>query len=586
MSGCPLVGVNAFRSSVQIAFQQLPKPSCGRLRVPPPSRCFSLRPLSVPHPTLQCQSASRPTADRRLVLGSLSPFPSQQGVRTHATKKSRYAVITHYVEIPRNYDDATGLPFRQNDLGPTEVVKIFGPSLSTVDANQLLRIIHGRRVAGTLDDPELRVNTVRFKEKHKKTALEWLRKTVPVDEITNAGLRAEDELAVLERGLEAEEGQEENAEQEPKPSGSWIQKKLFKEAPSTDVYGPSVFDAIRAKNIARNEELERQRKEAEEAKRLEELANHQSGELQTIGERKLGPVTLPPPSPKMQKWMDAATSDLEAPPEMSKTERILPSAVAALLLSGLVAAFAHFYTAPRRSERLFPDIPPAAATVGLLILANLAVYVAWKTPPLWGMLNRYFVLTPATPRPLQLVGAMFSHQTLQHAVVNLATLWFLGTRLHDDVGRGEFVATYASAGAVGFLGSLTSIVLRNRLELTTLGASGAVYGVGAAWFWLHRFEGFKMFGLIPEAYSGVPGMAFIGLAIGMNIAAAFSPTTRIDVASHLAGAAMGILAAHLIEVKRGWAKGKGPVEVAAVVPPVEAAAVVAAAVPEPAQKAK
>jgi rhomboid-like protein len=463
-------------------------------------------------------------------------------------------------------------------LGPAEVVKIFGPSLSTADANRLLHILHGRRVAGTLEDPELRVNTAMFGPKHTNAALEWLRQAVPVDEITNAGLRAEDELAVLEGGVE-EEGQEENAE-EQKPSGGWLKGKLFKDAPSNDdIYGPSVFDAIRAKNIARHEELLRKQKEAEEAKRLEEEAAFQSGELQTIGQRTLGQVR-PPPSPQMQKWIDNATSDLEAPPDMSKTQRILPSAVVALLVSSLFVAFAYYYRPPRRSERLWPDIPPAAATVGLLCLANVAVYLAWKAPPLWGVLNRYFVLTPATPRPLQLFGAMFSHQVFAHALVNLVTLWVLGTRFHDEVGRGEFLATYASAGAVSFLGSLTAIVLRNRLDLTTLGASGAVYGVAAAYFWLHRFEGFKPFGVIPEAYKGVPGVAFIGLAIGLNIAAALSPATRMDVAAHLVGLAVGVLAAHLIEMKRGLAKGVEGKK------PAEAAAVVAAAGPSPLQKAK
>lgn len=582
MSGCSLVGVGAFRSSVQIAFQQLPKPSCGRLRVPPTSRCFSLRPLSAPHSTLQCQSASRPTADRRPALGSLWGFPSRQGVRARSTKKAKYAVITHYVEIPRDYDDETGLPFREEDLGPAEVVKIFGPSLSTTDANRLLHIIHGRRVAGTLDDPELRVNTAKFSPKHRNMALAWLRKTVPVDEITNAGLRAEDELALLEGGVQ-EEGQEGPSE-ERKPPGGWLKQALFKYAPKNDeIYGPSVFDAIRAKNIARHEEQVRKQKEADEAKRLEEEAAFQSGELQTIGQRTLGQVRAPP-SPRMQKWIDNATSDLEAPPDMTKTDRILPSAILALLVSGLFVAIAYYYTPPRRSERLWPDIPPAAATVGVLCLANVAVYLAWKTPPLWGMLNRYFVLTPATPRPLQLFGAMFSHQAFPHVLFNLVGLWVFGTRFHDEVGRGEFLATYTSAGAISFLGSLSSIVLRNRLELTTLGASGAVYGIAAAYFWLHRFEGFKPFGVIPEAYKGVPGVAFIGLAIGLNIAAAFSPTTRLDVAAHLVGLGVGVLAAHLIEMRRAFAKGgkeglKDKVQ-------AEAAAVVAAVGPPPPQQAK
>jgi len=75
-------------------------------------------------------------------------------------------------------------------------------------------------------------------------------------------------------------------------------------------------------------------------------------------------------------------------------------------------------------------------------------------------------------------------------------------------------------------------------------------------------------------------VAFIGLAIGLNVAAALSPTTRMDVAAHLVGLAVGVLAAHLIEMKRALAKGVGDKK------PAGVAAVVAAVRPSPSQKEK
>ena len=57
--------------------------------------------------------------------------------------------------------------------------------------------------------------------------------------------------------------------------------------------------------------------------------------------------------------------------------------------------------------------------------------------------------------------------------------------MHDDVGRANFLAIYMSSGAIASLVSLTSFVLRKNLITSSLGASGAVAGVIAAYCWLH-----------------------------------------------------------------------------------------------------
>jgi rhomboid-like protein len=271
-------------------------------------------------------------------------------------------------------------------------------------------------------------------------------------------------------------------------------------------------------------------------------------ELEAYTERKLGFARKP--SPEMQAYIDAATSDLEAPPEMSKAERILPSAVVVFLVSAFLIGYAAYYRPLKRSDRLFPDIPPAAATVGAIVLANFLVYAAWKVPRLWPMLNKYLLVVPATPRAGGIYGAMFSHQGFSHFAINMGVLWMVGTAFYDDVGRGDFLATYVTTGSMGFLGTLTWTVLRNQLHLTALGASGAVYGLVGAYFWMHRFEGFKLFGLPPDPSNGVPGLAFIGTLVGLNVAALFSRSAQWDIASHMVGIAVGMFAGHLIEQKK------------------------------------
>lgn len=57
--------------------------------------------------------------------------------------------------------------------------------------------------------------------------------------------------------------------------------------------------------------------------------------------------------------------------------------------------------------------------------------------------------------------------------------------VHDDVGRGNFVAIYLSGGVMASLVSLSRFVITNKLLTTSLGASGALTAVLAAWCCVH-----------------------------------------------------------------------------------------------------
>ncbi|KAI1077161.1 hypothetical protein F5B20DRAFT_583653 [Whalleya microplaca] len=462
----------------------------------------------------------------------------------------RFRAITQYNQLDDSYEDATGLPFRKEDLTQKEVNGIFGAHISARQANELLKIVHGRRVAGTLDDPNLEHNTAHYSDADKIKALEYLRKHIPVDEVVNAGLRAEDELQALEEqeqgGKEAKEQPEETS---PQNSPSEAQDnvataptgRIPRKSHSNSPYGESTFDRIRAKNIAEREAKEKQLEE-ERLKREEEEAKGKSGTLQTQQQK---PREL---SPFVKKYTERATSHLEAPPEMKAWERLLPSFAMTILVCAACAGLAMTYSPPKRSERLWPDVPPAAATCLTIIGLNLLVWTLWKYPPAWPMLNRYFLVIAATPRPLQLVASMFSHHSFSHVAVNMLVLWFFGPRLHDEIGRGNFLALYLASGTVGFGTSLANLVLRRGLDYTTHGASGAIYGVVVAFFWRHRFDEFKLFGYPPDPLSGPQGLGFIGLLLGLHIVGLFSKRSHVaDLPSHLGGMVAGAAAVELIQ---------------------------------------
>lgn len=432
-----------------------------------------------------------------------------------------------------------GLPFRRDPLETYEVLRIFGPHISTVEANKLLRILHGRRVAGTLDDPSVKINTSHFSKASIDAALNYLRHAAPVDEVMNAGLRAEDELRALEEGEPIPDG-EKNAE-EAGNTGYTSRFKMYKDQSGDNVYGEGALDKIRARNVAKYKEQVRQQEE-EKRKREEEEAKAHPGGLQTIEQRQPRAV-----SPRMQEWKKKAVlSDMKEPPQMPASKRLLPSTIFVAILVAGFAVYAQYYQPP--DWRLWPDYTPAQATVGALILLNLAGFALWKFPPAWPMMNRYFMLVAATPKPASVLGAMFSHQAATHLLLNMLFVWFVGIRLHDEVGRGDFLATYVASGSIGFLATLYSLVLRNQLHLTTLGASGAFYGVATAYFWLHRFDGFKIFGLPPDPATGIQGLGFIGLMLALNLTAVFSKNAhRIDVMSHLMGMAVGLAAGAILE---------------------------------------
>lgn len=493
-----------------------------------------------------------------VILGRNQIRHEQLLPRTTIRTIFKFRATVHYSQLPQDYDDAKGLPFRKEELNRTEAQQIFGPNIPPAKANLLLRVIHGRRVAGTLDDPDLQQNTATFRTEDKIKALEYLRTHIPVDEVINAGLRAEDELRVLEEQEQEQEGEQIEEKHEdssplkthPPPAKEiaeetlTVASRLPQIQKDTSPYGESLFDKIRKRNIAA-QKAEEARLEEERLKKEEEEALQNIGGLQ---KEQAKPGAM---SPWRQKYAERASSNLTAPLEMKAWERLLPATTFTLLVIAACVVLAAFYTPPKRDRRIWPEIPPAAATCIGLILVNVAVFGLWKFPPAWKLLNRYMLVIPATPRPLQLLGALFSHQSAGHMAGNMIALWFFGIRLHDEIGRGNFLALYFASGTLGFLGSMFNLVLWRGIQFTTLGASGAVYGIISAFFWMHRNEEFKVFGYPPDPWSGPTGATFLGLIVGLHVwAGLFSRAAaamRLDVASHVAGIVAGLVGIEVIQ---------------------------------------
>ena len=123
----------------------------------------------------------------------------------------------------------------------------------------------------------------------------------------------------------------------------------------------------------------------------------------------------------------------------------------------------------------------------------------------------------------RLITAAFLHYGPFHLLVNMLSLWWVGTALEQRIGSGRFLALYIASGLAGSAGALIEKPLA-----PTVGASGAIFGILGAGLILER-RGDLVFG----------GSAF-GLLV-LNLIITFSFRGSISLGGHVGGLIGGIL---------------------------------------------
>ena len=326
----------------------------------------------------------------------------KQAFATKSPKGKRATQATREPSKPEHVAREEGKVGRGDlgTLGESEIKNIFGENMGMQRGNVLLALVQSRRQEGTLDlafgDPDINHELVGL-------ALSFLRREHPMDE----------DRAVMRR-IEREE------EESYKPQGS-----------ASTRYSESVFEKKRKENEAKWE--------AEQATAIEEAARNEtgsgrsgkSGKPGTLVQNARSTATLSKQekSEFLKKWEKRAKlSDYTEPPVMTKTQRLLPTAIFVVLSIAASLSFAMNYKPPERAARIFPDTPPAAATILTIISLNVFGFMMWKTPPMWRFMNKFGLLIVATPRAVSAIGNVFSHQRAAHLATNMFVLWFIGTR--------------------------------------------------------------------------------------------------------------------------------------------------------------
>jgi membrane associated rhomboid family serine protease len=122
----------------------------------------------------------------------------------------------------------------------------------------------------------------------------------------------------------------------------------------------------------------------------------------------------------------------------------------------------------------------------------------------------------------RLLSSMFLHFGLVHLALNMYCLFLVGPHLERALGRLRFSALYLLSGIAG---SALSYALGPKLELAA-GASGAVFGLFAAFYVLERRRGYDV--------------TQITTTIGLNLVFSFT-VPGIDWRGHVGGLIGGAL---------------------------------------------
>jgi membrane associated rhomboid family serine protease len=147
---------------------------------------------------------------------------------------------------------------------------------------------------------------------------------------------------------------------------------------------------------------------------------------------------------------------------------------------------------------------PMTQAVRIIVFANIAVFVAMLVarPFIQGLfgLSPEAVLTQG--RIWQLATYLFLHADIFHILFNMLAVWMFGVDLERRWGTLAFVRYYAVVG-IGAGVSMVAVSLlpfaatQSTYFATTIGASGAVYGLLMAWAIIFPHRTILFLGVFP-----------------------------------------------------------------------------------------
>jgi membrane associated rhomboid family serine protease len=182
---------------------------------------------------------------------------------------------------------------------------------------------------------------------------------------------------------------------------------------------------------------------------------------------------------------------------------------------------------------------PLTPAVKWLLISNIALFLVtsfWPDPvrvlglrpaDVWGKLEIW-----------QVVTYMFLHANLLHVGFNMLALWMFGVELERLWGTRFFARYYAITGiGAGLCVMLVSVFSLHLAQATTIGASGAIFGLLMAYALYFPHRQILLFLLFP-----VSSRVFVAIVGAVNLYSAMTATgAGVAYFAHLGGLAVGYL---------------------------------------------
>lgn len=196
---------------------------------------------------------------------------------------------------------------------------------------------------------------------------------------------------------------------------------------------------------------------------------------------------------------------------------------------------------------LFPPV------LKILLVSNIAIFIIQTIYPVESIIKNvlliqyYFALWPLESnlfQPWQLFTYMFLHGSFTHLLLNMLILWMFGIELENIWGSKKFLLYYLMCGlAAGVANEVIAPLLTETGY--TLGASGAIYGILAAFAFLFPNRPVYIYFFIP-----LKAKYLIVLYMFFDLIGIISGATGVAHVAHIGGAVAGFIYLW-ISTKRG-----------------------------------
>ena len=177
-----------------------------------------------------------------------------------------------------------------------------------------------------------------------------------------------------------------------------------------------------------------------------------------------------------------------------------------------------------------------------LLIINTAVFLLWFAGGaiVQHHLLTLFALTPELTVRNFMVWQVFSYLFLHggpwHLIFNMLTLWMFGSTLEQDWGTRRFLKYYFICGIGAGLFDLALNILLGHWNNTTIGASGAIYGLLLAFGVCYPEQTVLMNFLFP-----IKAKYMVIIYAGVELLMSMSVNSGVSNIAHLGGMVVGLV---------------------------------------------